>query len=68
MLVYQTALGSINLLLKSTKSAEELSKNIAIKGGTTEAAFKIFTHNKKIYKITKQAIDQAYKRAKHLGK
>ena len=41
-LVLQTALGSIDLLLKSKKSAGELKKSIAVKGGTTEAAIKVF--------------------------
>ena len=42
LLVYQTALGSIKLLINSNKTAKQLRKSIAIKGGTTEAAINIF--------------------------
>lgn len=66
-LVYQTAFGSIDLLLKSKKSAKELKNNIAVKGGTTEAAIKIFEKNNHFRKITKNAIQAAYKKSKKLG-
>jgi len=66
-LVIQTALGSIELLLKSTKSAEELKKGIAVKGGTTEAAISIFERKALFKKIINQAITAAYNRSKKLG-
>ena len=50
-LVHQTALGSIRLLIRDNKSAEKLTQNIAIKGGTTEAAIKIFKKNNQLKKI-----------------
>ena len=66
-LVYQTALGSIKLLLSGKNSAKELKKTIAIKGGTTEAAVKVFEKNLNFKKIIKTSIKEAYKRSKALG-
>ena len=68
LLVYQTALGSIQLLVSSSKSAQKLTKDIAIQGGTTEAAIKVFTKNNQLKKIIDQAINKAHKRAVELGK
>lgn len=42
MLVKQTMLGSFHLLNTANKSLDELIKAVASKGGTTEAAFKVF--------------------------
>ena len=67
-LVYQTALGSIQLLMSNSKSAEQLTKNIAIKGGTTEAAIKVFKKNNQLKKIINQAVNAAYIRSVQLGK
>ena len=50
-LVCQTALGSIDLLLKSKRSVGELRRSIAIKGGTTEAAINIFEKKSQFKKI-----------------
>jgi len=66
-LVYQTALGSIDLLIKDNKNALELRKKIAITGGTTEAAINVFEKNLKFKKIIGQAIEAAYNRSKKLG-
>ena len=66
-LVYQTAYGSIDLLLKSNKSAKELRKRIAVKGGTTEAAINIFEKKLQFKKIIGQALNAAYNRSKMLG-
>jgi len=66
-LIYQTALGSIHLLLKSKRSAEELRKSIAVKGGTTEAAINIFNKKEQFKKIIGQALKAAYNRSKKLG-
>ena len=67
-LVYQTALGSIQLLMSNSKSAEQLTKNIAIRGGTTEAAIKVFKKNNQLKKIINQAVNAAYIRSVQLGK
>ena len=67
-LVYQTALGSIQMLLSNSKSAEKLIKDIAIEGGTTEAAIKVFNKNNQLKKIINKAVNKAHKRAVALGK
>ena len=67
-LVYQTALGSVKLLVTGSKSAEELAKTIAIKGGTTEAAIKVFLDNNNFKKIINEAIYAAHKKSIELGK
>lgn len=67
-IIHQTALGSILLLLSGQKSAEELVKDIAIEGGTTEAALKEFKKNNLFYKIIKKAVKAALVRAEELGK
>ncbi len=66
-LVHQTALGSIQLLIRNNESAEKLTQNIAIKGGTTEAAIKIFKKNNQLKKIIDSAIKAAHKRSIELG-
>lgn len=67
-LVHQTALGSITLLLSNdSNSAHKLRKNIAVKGGTTEAAINVFEKDSKFRKIIGQAINSAYNQAKKLG-
>jgi len=67
-LVHQTALGSVKLLLSNSKTAAELTKEIAIQGGTTEAAIKYFKKNNQLVKIIEQAVKMAHKRAVELGK
>jgi len=66
-LVHQTALGSIRLLVSDNISAEKLAQNIAIKGGTTEAAIKIFKKDNQLKKIINRAVKAAHKRAIELG-
>ena len=66
-LVHQTALGSIRLLVSGNKSAEKLAQNIAIKGGTTEAAIRIFKKDNQLKKIINRAVKAAHKRAIELG-
>ena len=66
-LVCQTAFGSIDLLLKAKNNTRELIKSIAVKGGTTEAAIKIFLKDEKFKKIIGQALNAAYIRARRLG-
>ena len=67
-LVYQTFLGSINLLLKEKKSPKVLANNIAVKGGTTEAGLNELTKHKTLYKIFNRAVRSAYSKANKLGK
>ena len=67
-LVEQTALGSIQLLFHNVNNAEKLTKMIAVKGGTTEAAINSFKKNNQLRKIIKIAVNSAFKRAKELGK
>jgi len=67
-LVYQTAFGSIDLLLQGKKSAEEQKKRIAVKGGTTEAAINVFEKKAQLKKIIGQAITAAFNRTKELEK
>jgi len=67
-LVYQTAFGSIKLLINNSKSAEKLANDIAIKGGTTEEAIKIFKKNNQLKNMIDKAVKAAHKRAIELGK
>ena len=47
----ETAIGSIDLLRHSEDNAETLRKNIAVKGGTTEAAINSFRKNDNMKKM-----------------
>ncbi len=67
-LVYQTFLGSINLLLKDKHSAIDLANSIAISGGTTEAALKKFKDKNVLKKLFKKAVKAAYDRSVQLSK
>ena len=67
-MVYQTVSGSINLLLQEKKSAEDLVNNIAIKGGTTEAALNTLKKNNDFNNKFKKAVKAAFLRANELGK
>jgi pyrroline-5-carboxylate reductase len=67
-LVHQTFLGSVNLLFHEKQTAEILSKNIAVKGGTTEAGLNEFNKNKKLHKMFIKVVKAAYFRANILGK
>jgi pyrroline-5-carboxylate reductase len=66
LFVQQTMLGAYHLINNSEKNLEELIKDVASKGGTTEAALKTFEdHNFK--EILKNGILNAEKRAKELN-
>jgi len=67
-LVYQTFIGSIGLLLKDNNSALKLAQNIAVSGGTTEAAFKIFLDKKILHRTFEKAVKAAYKKSIKLSK
>mgnify|MGYP001563209531 FL=1 len=64
-LIEKTFLASA--ILGKDSDYSELLKKIASKGGTTEAALKIFK-NKKFEIIVKDAVSSAYKKAKQLSK
>ena len=64
-LVYQTAFGSGQVLAKSQEDPDELISRVASKGGTTEAALKVF-QKKGFGKIVQDAVKAAYRRSKEL--
>ncbi|UKB83185.1 pyrroline-5-carboxylate reductase [Chryseobacterium sp. MEBOG06] len=66
LFVKQTMLGAYHLINNSEKNLEELIKDVASKGGTTEAALKTFEENN-FKEILKQGILNAEKRAKELN-
>ena len=66
-LITSTILGSIYLLQETKKDPDELKKQIAVKGGTTEAGIN-YLKNNNIDKIILNTFMSAYKRAKILGK
>ncbi|NIF04131.1 pyrroline-5-carboxylate reductase [Chryseobacterium sp. Tr-659] len=66
LFVKQTMLGAYHLINNSEKSLEELIKDVASKGGTTEAALKTFEENS-FKEILKLGILNAEKRAKELN-
>ncbi len=66
LFVKQTMLGAYHLINNSDKSLEDLIKDVASKGGTTEAALKTFEEND-FKKILQQGILNAEKRAKELN-
>ena len=67
-LVKQTLLGSVNLFSEMDKKASILANEIAVKGGTTEAALNEFKNNKILHQTFVKAIRSAYKKANELGK
>ncbi|MCE3076777.1 pyrroline-5-carboxylate reductase [Chryseobacterium gwangjuense] len=67
LFVKQTMLGAYHLMNNSEKSLEDLIKDVASKGGTTEAALKTFDENN-CKEILKKGILNAEKRAKELNK
>ena len=62
----QTMLGAYHLINNSEKNLEELIKDVASKGGTTEAALKTFEENE-LKSILKKGILDAENRAKELN-
>jgi len=67
-LVYETLAGSAHLLRKTGFTASDLRAKVTSKGGTTEAAMKIFLKNNTFGKLMKNALAAAKKRAKELAK
>ena len=66
-LISSTMLGSILLMQETRKEPNKLAKEIAVKGGTTEAGIKNLQNNN-IDKIIFKTYISAYNRAKVLGK
>ena len=66
LFVKQTMLGAYHLINNSDKSLEELIKDVASKGGTTEAALKTFDENA-LKETLKKGILSAEDRAKELN-
>jgi len=62
----QTFLGSVELLKKNNISCKQWIERVASKGGTTEAALKVF-NSKEIEKSIGEGIAAAYLRAKELS-
>ncbi|MBI3316010.1 MAG: pyrroline-5-carboxylate reductase [Candidatus Omnitrophica bacterium] len=66
-LVYQTALGSGKVMAEYGEDPEELMARVASKGGTTEAALKVF-QKQGFGKIVQDAVKAAYKRAQEISR
>lgn len=67
MLVVKTAIGSVKLLDALKEEPARLRHRVTSKGGTTEAALKVF-NRKKLKKIIQEAVTAACKRSKELSK
>jgi pyrroline-5-carboxylate reductase len=65
-LVVQMIFGSAKLLVKSGQPPVELRRNVTSRGGTTEAALKVF-ENGGFTGLVAEAVKAAYLRAKELG-
>jgi pyrroline-5-carboxylate reductase len=65
-LALQTMLGSAHLLQQSGQTPAELRRAVTSRGGTTEAALKVF-ENGGFSKLVEDAVKAAYNRAKELG-
>ena len=66
-LVYQTAFGSGKVMLESQEDPEVLIDRVASKGGTTEAALKVF-QKQGFGKVIQDAVKAAHKRSKEISK
>jgi len=66
-LVLKTALGSAKLLEHLKEDPAVLRGKVTSKGGTTEAAFRVF-ESRKFRDIVKEAVKEACKRSKELSK
>jgi pyrroline-5-carboxylate reductase len=67
MLVKQTMLGSYHLMNRNKRSLDELIRTVASKGGTTEAALRVF-ESENIGKSLRRGIVRARDRARELSK
>lgn len=67
LLVWQTFVGAMQLHNKSNFSCDEWIKRVSSKGGTTEAAVKVF-ENQELGNAIQNGILAAFQRAEELGK
>lgn len=67
LFVKQTMLGAYHLINNSEKNLEELIADVASKGGTTEAALKVFERNQ-LNETIQKAILAAERRSKELSR
>ena len=67
LLVNQTFMGSVHLQNQNTLSCEEWIRRVASKGGTTEAALKVFLENQ-VEEDVRAAMQSAFRRSEELGK
>lgn len=66
-LVYQTALGSARVMSQTQEDPEDLIQKVASKGGTTEAALKVF-QKRGMGRLVQEAVKAAQKRSIELRK
>jgi pyrroline-5-carboxylate reductase len=66
-LVFKTARGSMKLIDHLKEDPAVLRAKVASKGGTTEAALKVF-ESKKFHDVVKSAVTAACRRSKELSK
>jgi pyrroline-5-carboxylate reductase len=66
-IVKQTIFGSAKMALDMDEDLEQLIKNVAGRGGTTEAALEILTKDNAMQEIIYEATKSACKRAKILS-
>ena len=66
-LALHTVLGAAKLAVQSGESLETLRKNVTSKGGTTEAALRVFEEEKLAERLAR-AVEAASRRATELGK
>jgi pyrroline-5-carboxylate reductase len=66
-LAFKTASGSAELLLAGKEEPQALRAKVTSKGGTTEAAVKVFD-SKKLKDIVREAVKAASDRSKELSK
>ncbi|MCK5306944.1 MAG: pyrroline-5-carboxylate reductase [Candidatus Omnitrophica bacterium] len=66
-LIFETVLSTVFLLSEKNMDFDKLIKMVASKGGTTEAALKVY-ESSKLDKILKEGIKAAVKRSKKLSK
>lgn len=66
-LVLKTALGSVRLVQESQEEPASLIAKVASKGGTTEAALKVF-EKRRLKAIVHDAVRKAYRRAGELSR
>lgn len=66
-LVKQTALGAAKLSLDSNEDPRKLRQNVTSPGGTTEAALRVLENNN-VGNLLVQAVREAAKRSRELGK